>query len=488
VKGNVTFLPSSLQPPASRLLFWDFDNQLTGVDTTGDNVPDVTYEYDVLHRRVARIQTTFGGTSRVYIHAGNQIIADYTRGALPTTTPAYRYVWGDFIDEPILRETSTGTTHYFHHNQQYSTIALTNAPVGGIGGGEVIERYGYTAYGQFTVLTALGIPTLWPTNANRYLFTGREWDDTTKLFHVRARWYEPLLGRFVSRDPLEYIDGMSMYRGYFVPNVVDPLGKDVIVLSLVPNQLQIEIATSERVKSPVCKRKQEGFRKRVMQNPFGRHDYKFNLIGTRWPCRGDTGVFVQKVDVACDESPCPPCKPEQTVSDKFTYWEAFKVVREKAPNVRPGHDENDLGAIRNLASVKDFAGWQSSHLRGSYIQNGEVKFFCLNDAQAQKNSPVADSPFREFYHLDPTIFKGWNFDKWIPNEGSPCRTSAGDLPWTQTEPDFWKGDDFRVIGPVSRSFDMSWNCCDKKDASLTTVPGNNRGDSVISSVSDESVK
>jgi len=44
------------------------------------------------------------------------------------------------------------------------------------------------------------------------------------LSFYRARYYDPSTGEFISRDPLEYVDGMSLYRGYFVPNVVDPLG------------------------------------------------------------------------------------------------------------------------------------------------------------------------------------------------------------------------------------------------------------------------
>ncbi len=40
----------------------------------------------------------------------------------------------------------------------------------------------------------------------------------------RARFYHAELGRFVSRDPIGYINGMNLYRGYFVPDGVDPLG------------------------------------------------------------------------------------------------------------------------------------------------------------------------------------------------------------------------------------------------------------------------
>jgi hypothetical protein len=43
---------------------------------------------------------------------------------------------------------------------------------------------------------------------------------------LRARYYDPSTGEFTSPDPLEYVDGMSLYRGYFVGNFVDPSGKD----------------------------------------------------------------------------------------------------------------------------------------------------------------------------------------------------------------------------------------------------------------------
>ncbi|HMO94438.1 MAG TPA: hypothetical protein PKD64_19815 [Pirellulaceae bacterium] len=132
VKGNTIHIPASLQPTSSSLT-WDFVNQLVDVDITGDQTPDVSYEYDVLKRRVAR--TPAGGTGQVYVYAGEQIVADYERGAVPASTPTYRYVWGIYIDEPILRQASDGEILYYHRNQQYSTTALTN------NSGLVVERY-----------------------------------------------------------------------------------------------------------------------------------------------------------------------------------------------------------------------------------------------------------------------------------------------------------------------------------------------------------
>jgi RHS repeat-associated protein len=214
-KGNITFLPTNLLTPA-RTLFWDFDNQLTGVDTTGDSTPDVTYQYDVLHRRIARVQ---GSADAVYVHAGNQVVAEYRLGGL-ASAPQQRYVWGDYIDEPILKQSSGlgGSTLYYHHNQQYSTVALTNTS------GEVVERYAYTAYGELLVTDHAGTPRASTAHANRYTYTGREWDDATKLYHFRARWYEPVLGRFTGRDPMKLIAGSNMYASQFALALADPMG------------------------------------------------------------------------------------------------------------------------------------------------------------------------------------------------------------------------------------------------------------------------
>ena len=49
-------------------------------------------------------------------------------------------------------------------------------------------------------------------------------NDPSGLTYFRARYYDPTTGEFISKDPLEYVDGMSFYRGYFVPNYFDPGG------------------------------------------------------------------------------------------------------------------------------------------------------------------------------------------------------------------------------------------------------------------------
>jgi len=64
---------------------------------------------------------------------------------------------------------------------------------------------------------------------NRYSYTGREWDDDVEHYHFRARPYEPLTGRFLSRDPIGF-EGSPWNLFEFVasnPTVhKDPSGQD----------------------------------------------------------------------------------------------------------------------------------------------------------------------------------------------------------------------------------------------------------------------
>jgi RHS repeat-associated protein len=119
------------------------------------------------------------------------------------------------------------TRVYYHRNQQYSIVGLTNAA------GTLVERYTYSAYGTLGIYAANGTVRSSSTYANRYTYTGREWDADLRLYHFRARWYDPATGGFVSRDPLGYVDGMSLYRGYFAVQHSDSSGYTMILDQVV---------------------------------------------------------------------------------------------------------------------------------------------------------------------------------------------------------------------------------------------------------------
>ena len=176
---------------------------------------EVSHKYDALGRRVSRTEAS---TTTVFALSGQQVICDYALGAAPAAS-TYRYLYASYIDEPIMRRaTSGGAQLYYHRNQQYSIVAMTNSS------GAVQERYAYTAYGVPTIANASG--TVLTTSAinNRYMYTGREWDNVIGQYYYRARMYDAGLGRFCSRDPIGYKDGPSQYRAYFAPQGIDPTG------------------------------------------------------------------------------------------------------------------------------------------------------------------------------------------------------------------------------------------------------------------------
>jgi RHS repeat-associated protein len=94
--------------------------------------------------------------------------------------------------------------------------------------GVILERYAYTAHGELTIMAANGTLRTTSLYNNRYTYTGREHDPDLNLYHFRARLYDPIAGRFITRDPLGFVDGMSVYRAYFGLGNIDPSGMDII--------------------------------------------------------------------------------------------------------------------------------------------------------------------------------------------------------------------------------------------------------------------
>jgi RHS repeat-associated protein len=67
---------------------------------------------------------------------------------------------------------------------------------------------------------------------NGYTYTGREWDKETGLYYYRARYFDPMEGRFIAKDPISFAGGDVNLYGYVGNNVInkkDPSGLSVYI-------------------------------------------------------------------------------------------------------------------------------------------------------------------------------------------------------------------------------------------------------------------
>jgi RHS repeat-associated protein len=82
--------------------------------------------------------------------------------------------------------------------------------------GNVIERRSYDAFGEMTCMAPDGTPVAASPTGVDVGFQGQIRDDVTGLYQMGYRWYNPVLGRWISRDPIGMAAGQNLVR--FVNN------------------------------------------------------------------------------------------------------------------------------------------------------------------------------------------------------------------------------------------------------------------------------
>ena len=214
--------------------------RIVQVKQKSDSALRVEYHYDGTNRRVRKI--TYTGdegeeaedTDAWYTYDGWRCIEEREDD---TGWEARRqYVFGDrYLDEVLLFDKDTdddgdctenegaGSTRYLYcANNNFNIMALAGAT------GEVAEKVLYDPYGQFCCLRVQDShqTTLSSHFGNPWLFQGQRYVPETGLYYFKNREHSPTLGRFLQRDPLGYVDGMSLYelsKGSPV-GLRDPLG------------------------------------------------------------------------------------------------------------------------------------------------------------------------------------------------------------------------------------------------------------------------
>src|SRR4029077_6121367 len=128
-------------------------------------------------------------------------------------TPVANLLTGLDVDEYFTRTDSSGTSTFLT-DMLGSTLALSDSS------GNIATNYPYDPFGNVSASGA--------SSTNPYQFTGRE-NDGTGLYNYRARYYNPLVQRFASQDPIGFAGGDVNLYGYVLNNPLnnrDPSGKN----------------------------------------------------------------------------------------------------------------------------------------------------------------------------------------------------------------------------------------------------------------------
>ena len=175
-----------------------------------------TYGYNALNRRVS--ETVGSNTTDLYYSAGWQVLEERVNGS-----GKYRYVWSPvYVDAMILRDRLDASERiWVQQDANFNVTAITD------NSGVILERYAYDSYGKVTVLNASWTAISSSAYEWLYLHQGGRLDATSGLYYFRNRDYSPMLGHWVTMDPIEYDSGSSNlyeYLGNTPANVTDASG------------------------------------------------------------------------------------------------------------------------------------------------------------------------------------------------------------------------------------------------------------------------
>jgi RHS repeat-associated protein len=193
---------------------YDSENHLMSM-----NGGAVTMIYDGFGNRVSK---TVGNVTTKYLVEDDvnptglpQVFEESVNGVVLRT---YTYGLQRISENQVIN--NAWTTSFYGYDGFGSVRQLTNLS------GTITDTYNYDAFGN--LLSSPG-----PT-PNNYLYRGEQYDPDLGLYYLRARYYNPATGRFLSRDPE---DGNEfdvktlhkyLYAGGDPVNASDPTGRTLI--------------------------------------------------------------------------------------------------------------------------------------------------------------------------------------------------------------------------------------------------------------------
>ncbi len=200
--------------------------------------------------------TVENGTYTGYTYDGDNILAEYNKDDSRTT----RYIRGYDL---ISQKKDAGETYHYLHNAHGDITKLVDTA------GNVQNSYSYDAFGNTTSYSE--------KVGNKFRYAGEQYDSTTGEYYLRARYYDPAMGRFMNEDTykgqIENPQSMNLYAYCENDpiNAWDPTGRWKCTDSKYSTTVQVELlkltvawymAGNDKEKSDIHKRANQ-IRKKV---------------------------------------------------------------------------------------------------------------------------------------------------------------------------------------------------------------------------------
>ena len=174
------------RPTGIRLFSYNSSHQQTKVETESGEVQENRYDVEGL-----RFELLENGKRTGFVYHNGELLHE-EGGVGQGSNGQTSYHLGTGI-EALQRGQELS---YYHRDEQLSTALITGEH------GEIQNSYLYDAFGA-EIATEEQFP-------NRIRYTGQQYDGLTEQYYLRARYYNPVLGRFMQEDVYQG-DGLNLY-------------------------------------------------------------------------------------------------------------------------------------------------------------------------------------------------------------------------------------------------------------------------------------
>lgn len=177
VRGNRKSVNGDSLPSVQGQVYYEYNqrNQLT--KAINDQVSTSCY-YDPNGLRIKKTSAT--GITRYHYNTSGQVIAESDAANNVTAN----FVWGP--DRVLVKKENSGDEYFYLYNGHGDVVQIVDT------NGNVVNDYKYDEWGNIVSQTE--------TIQNPFKYCGEVYDEETGLYYLRARYYDPSVGRFINKD------------------------------------------------------------------------------------------------------------------------------------------------------------------------------------------------------------------------------------------------------------------------------------------------